>query len=84
MKRIVKKYETDPTNDGTTANIAPKGAREYRTENGKRMVYTSLGEGNWPGNEMKKPRMQIVKKAPHYDSKKRKVVKRKYAGYTDK
>jgi hypothetical protein len=77
MRKIVKN-----TGDGKTTDIAPKGAREYRTENGKRMVYTSLGEGNWEGREAKLPKMQVVKKAPSYDSKKRKVVKRQYGGYT--
>lgn len=76
MRRIVKNDGSSPT------NVQPKGTTEYKTEKGKRMQYTSLGDGNWEGREIKKPKMAIVKQAPYFDSKKRKVIKRKYAGTT--
>jgi hypothetical protein len=74
--------KNDGTKKAATTNQAPKGTVEYRTENGKRMAYTSLGNGNWQGNEVKKPKMYVVKSAPAFDSKKRKVSARKYQGLT--
>jgi hypothetical protein len=56
----------------------PKGKKEYTVENGKRMVYTDLGNGNWQGNEVVKPKMAVVKKAPAYSTTKGKVTSRKW------
>lgn len=78
----MKKYSNDQSKKANPTDVAPKGQVKYVTENGKRMAYTSLGGGNWQGNEVKKPQMTKVKSAPKYDSKKRKVTKRVYGGKT--
>lgn len=56
----------------TSGDKVPKGKIVVR--DGKK--YKSLGNGNFEG--VKSPRMRTVKKSPSYNSKKKKVTKRKF------
>lgn len=80
----MKKKTNEPQKKSNPSEVAPKGTIKYVTENGKRMAYTSLGGGNWQGNEVVKPKMTKVKQAPAYNSKTRTVSKRVYGGKTSK